>query len=199
MELEDFKSILNEESERNRSTINLNSDKMTTLIEELKKQDAEDRRKTFYFIIMFFVFVIVYTGTRNLHQGGMRTGFSILVFAFILILGYFFWGFQRLKRVNYSAPAIQFLKEAEKRYRFMTIMDWIITIPLIGLLITGGGMIVHYTFIKFFGDSFVPLFIYLGFMVCIVGFGFWASIDRWRKSKGLLLRKIRQLQHEIGE
>lgn len=198
MELEDFKSILNEESGRNRSTINLNSDKMTTLIEELKKQDAEDRRKTFYFIIMFFVFVVVYAGTRNLHQGGMRTGFSILVCAFFLILGYFFWFFQRLKRVNYGAPALQFLKDAERRYRFMNASDWMITIPLIVLLISGGAMIVHYTFIKYFGDSMIPLFIYLGFMACVVGFGFWASVVNWRKSKGSILKKIREMQREIG-
>jgi hypothetical protein len=198
MELDDFRKSGKKETVSQFREAEIKSDKMESTIGELKVKDAEERRKTRMFIILFFVFVAVYSGSLGLHQGGMRTGFSILVLAFVLILGYVFWRFQRLKSVDYAAPATMFLKEAEKRHKFMTTRDWVITIPLLILLITGGSIIVHSTFIRYFSDSLVPLFIYLGLMAGVLAFSFGASIKNWKKSKGAMLEKIRQMQQELG-
>jgi hypothetical protein len=128
----------------------------------------------------------------------MKTGFSLLVVGFITVLGYSFWRYQRIKNVDYTAPSTVFLRDAEQRYRFMTPVDWLITVPMLILFITSGGIVVHSTFIRYFGDSLIPLFIYLGFMVMVVAFGFWASYKDWEKDKGWMLRKIRETQKSFG-
>ncbi|MEI6455207.1 MAG: hypothetical protein WCO93_02870 [bacterium] len=171
---------------------------MDNFIEELKAKDSAEKKKILVFIIIFFVFVAVYSSSLSLHQGGMRTGFSILVLGFFLILGYMFWRFRRLKKVDYSAPTMTFLENAEERYKFMTPIDWVITIPLLILLIVGGSVIVHSTFIRYFPVSYVPLIIYLCIMAGAVTVGFWASQKDWRKGNGKVLERIRQMKKEFG-
>jgi hypothetical protein len=198
MELDDFK-----QKTGNRPMPEINgspSDQsnLNNFIEELKAKDAAQRKKVLVFIIVFFVFIAVYSSSMSLHLGGMRTGFSILVLGFLLILGYMSWRFLRLKNVDYTAPTATFLMEAEKRYKFMTPTDWIITIPLLMILITGGSVIVHSTFLRYFPDSYLPLVIYLCIMAGVVTVAFLAGFSDWKKKNGKVIERIRLMKKEFG-
>jgi hypothetical protein len=198
MELDDFKSTGKKEATPGYRKNHLNSEKMNSFIEELKAKDASERKKALTYITMFFVFVAVYAATMRLHQGLMKTGFALLVMAFVLILGYMFWRYRRIRDVDYSAPAIVFLREAEERYKYMTTTDWLVTIPLILLLVTGGCIVVYATLTRYFGDSIIPVVIYLCIMALAVAIGFWASHKDWKATKGWMLDRIRKMIRESG-
>jgi len=198
MELDDFKNIGNEEIISNTEPTELKPKNMESFIEELKTKDASERKKTLIFIPIFFVFIGVYSASITLYKGGMRTGYALLILGFSLILVYIFWRFRRLKDINYSAPTTIFLRDAERRHMFMTTLDWLITIPLLALLVTGGSFIVYFSFLRYFPGTYVPLLIYLCIMACAIGVGFWASHKDWVKNKGWILTRIRQMKEELG-
>jgi hypothetical protein len=198
MELDDFKNKDKIQSTPEFTGEGTNMQPMETLIEELKALDNKERKKAGIFIIIFSMFVAVYSSTATLHQGGMKTGFSLLVLGFILVLGYIFWRYRRIKNVDYSAPTTVFLSDAEQRCRFMGPLDWVITIPMIILFIIGGSVVVHSTFNRYFGDSIIPLVIYLGIMAAAIAIGFRASYKDWKNDKGWMLKKIREMKREFG-
>jgi phosphoglycerol transferase MdoB-like AlkP superfamily enzyme len=145
------------------------------------------------------MFIVIYSGAQSLQKEEIKSGYGILIVGFSLILFYLFRKLLRNKKIDYSAPTITFLKNAEKRYRFMPFLDVVITIPLLALLITGGGIIVKESFTRYFPGSFLPLVIYLIFMAGVVAFGFWASYRNWLRDKGEILEEIRKMRKEFEE
>ena len=197
MELDDFKKTgeagdMPEEKKENNEKINMDS-----FIDKLKARDQKDRKQVFSFMIIMVMFIIIYSGSQALQKEEIKSGYGILIFGFSLILLYLFRKLIRNKKIDYSAPTITFLQEAEKRYRFLPVADLLITIPLLALLITGGGMIVKSTFMRYFPGSNLPLIIYLVFMAGVIAFGFWASYRNWLRDKGEILQEIRELKKEF--
>jgi len=197
MELDDFKTINQpgkgpyNKDEKNKKN------PMDTFIEELKMVDAKDRKTTRLFIIIMGMFVVIYSGKLVFYHGMLSDGFAILVLGFLLILLYMFFRYRRLKRIDYAVPSIEFLKEATRRYRFMTVIDWIIIIPLLILLITGGAFIVYSSFLKYTGSSPWPLAVYFLIMAAAVCVGFWVGIKNWKRDKSTIREKIRKMQQEL--
>jgi len=199
MELEDFKNIGKNEKTPEMTGGKTTHDNMKTVIEDLKASDAKEQKKIFSFIIIFFVFVTVYFASFNMQKGDMKSGFGILVLGFVLILGFMFWKYLAYKKIDYTAPSIIFLKKASQRYRFMPVSELIISVPLLMILVTGGAIIVYSSFNRYFPGSYIPLIIYFIIMASAVVVGFWASYKNWKRDKGPVLEKIRQMQQEFGE
>jgi len=197
MELDDFKNTAKTQQPPETTGEKPNSPVMDTLIEELKALDAKESRKIRLFIIIFGMFVAIYSSTFALQKGDMKTGFSLIVLGFILVLGYMYWRYHRIKHVDYTLPTKVFLADAEHRYRHMNPADWLISIPLLSLFITGGSIVVHTTFTRYFGNSILPLVIYLIIMVMAVVAGFYAGYKDWKNDKGWMLEKIRSIRKEF--
>jgi hypothetical protein len=199
MELDDFKNILLPDKEPRTDVSTDKENKINIFIEELKVADAKDRKNTRMFIIIMGMFVVIYSSTLVRYNGTMREGFAILVLGFALILSYLFWRYRKIRNIDYSAPAIQFLRKAGQRHRFMRPVDWIVTIPILLLFIAGGGIIIYASFLKYFGPSAWPLAIYSVVMAGAVVVGFWSGIKIWKRDKRGILEKIRKMQEEFGE
>ena len=172
---------------------------MESFIDKLKARDEKDRKQIFTFIIIIVMFIVIYSGSQALQKEEIRPGYAALILGFSLIMFYLLRKLFRHKKIDYSAPTITFLKNAEKRYRFMPFLDVMITIPLLALLITGGGIIVKVSFTRYFPGSFLPLVIYLIFMAGVVAFGFWASYRNWVRDKGQILDEIRKIKREFEQ
>jgi hypothetical protein len=199
MELDDFKNIGKNEKTPVLTGEKKPSDNMNTFIEDLKASDAKEQKKIFSFIIIFFVFVTVYFASFNMQKGDMKSGFGILVLGFVLILGFMFRKYLAYKKIDYTAPSTTFLKKASQRYMFMPPADLIISILLLIILVTGGAIIVYSSFNRYFPGSYIPLIIYFIIMASAVVVGFWSSYKNWKRDKGPVLEKIRQMQQEFGE
>jgi hypothetical protein len=145
------------------------------------------------------MFVVIYSSALARHDGTMRDGYAMLVLGFALTLFYLFWRYRKIRNIDYSAPSVRFLREAGQRHRFMRPVDWIITIPMLLLFITGGGIIVYTSFFKYFGSSPWPLAIYSVVMAAAVMTGFWSGIKIWKRDKRGILEKIRIMREQFGE
>lgn len=198
MELDDFKNIKAGNIPEYKVETTNTSNTMETLISELKSQDEKERKTIRTFIIIFGMFVVIYSSSFALQQGEMKTGFSLIVLGFLLALAYFFWRFRWFSAVDYAAPTTVFLKDAEQRYKYMTTPDWLITVPLIALFVAGGGIVVGASFSRYFDSIVIPVFVYLGIMVLAVSVGFWAGYKNWVRYKGGMLDKIRKMKRDFG-
>jgi hypothetical protein len=199
MELDDFKNTAMPDKEPGSDMGKSKMEGLDSFIEELKAADAKDRKNTRMFIIILGLFVVIYSSSLIRFNGTMRDGFATLVLGFALALSYLLWRYRQMKKIDYSAPSVRFLGEASQRYRFMRPVDWIITVPLLLILIAGGGILVYVSFLKYFGPSPWPLAIYSVFMAAAIYVGFRASIRIWKQDKKGILEKIRKMQQEFAE
>jgi hypothetical protein len=199
MELDDFKNTVLPDKEPYENVNTQKENKMDMFIEELKAADAKDRKNTRMFIIVMGVFVVIYSSTLVRIHETMKDGYAMLVLGFALTLFYLFWRYRKLSAIDYSAPSIQFLREAGQRHRFMRPVDWIVTIPMLILFFAGGCSIIDATFTKYFGPSAWPLGIYSVVMAAAAVIGFWSSMKIWKRDKKGILEKIRKMQAEFGD
>lgn len=198
MELDDFKRAPLPDKGSYENAAGKKPDNLDNFIEELKQADIKDRKKARMFIIVMIMFLVIYTPIMMRYQGMMKDGFAMIVMGFALILVYLFRRYRKIRKIDYSAPTVKFLKETAERLSFMRPADWFISIPLLFLLITGGGLVVYASFLKYFGTSPWPLTIYLIVISAAVAVGFWSGIKIWKKDKGGIVDKIRKMQEEFG-
>lgn len=167
------------------------------LINELKAADKKSRRAMSQFIIVIFVLTGFYFSRLAIYRGPLSIGFELLVIGFTLILVYFISKLMLIRKIDYTAPALTFLKKAEKRYTFIPLSEWFFIIPILAIVGTGGGFVVYYSFLKYFDDVTIPLVIYIAFFIFVIFFGLWASKKNWKKDQGLILERIKKMRQEI--
>lgn len=197
MELDDFKIKGKEFENFEQNDEQSTQGNFNSLIMDLKAADLKARRKTIFFMIIIFSFIAVYSSVLTRQNGPVSIGYEILIGGFFLILIYGFSQFLRVKNIDYTAPAIVFLKKAERRHAFMKLSDWFITVPLIAILGTGGGFIVYYSFSAYHVNYQLLTVIYTILFIMLVIFGFWASRKNWKKEKGEILERIKKMRQEI--
>jgi hypothetical protein len=197
MELDDFKNIGKTTQLSENKGDHANNEPMETLINELKAADEKQRKKIRVFIIVFAMFMAVYSGILAQQKSDMKTGFALIVLGFACVLLYTFWRFLMINKVDYTAPTAIFLKKAEQRYRFMGLIDFIIIPLLITLLTIGGGLVVAGSFRKYLENVTIPIIIYLVVMCAAVAIGFWSERKNWEKEYGAIIKKIRDMRREF--
>ena len=101
-------------------------------------------------------------------------------------------------RVDYAAPAREFLAAAAKRYGFLGTKDVLAILPLL-VMGLGGALTVHHTACRYLSDrgTLLALGGYLVFFVALCVFAFIVSRKDWRRKTGDLLEEIRQRQQEL--
>lgn len=197
MELDDFKMDINRKemnsapSDPNRKT------GLDDLISELKETDLRNRKKIVQFSISIFILMTTYVAAMASKKGPVVTGYEMLTGGFFLILVYFFFKINALRKVDYTAPVVLFLKKAESRYSFINPSEWLVIGPLLAILGTGGGFIVYYSFSKYFEDMTITMLVYCIFFTGVIIFGLLAGKKDWAKENGSVLEKIRKMREEF--
>lgn len=197
MELDDFKMKGKEFENFKQNDEQSTQGNFNSLITDLKAADLKGRRQIIFFIIIIFSLITVYSSVRTRQNGPESIGYEILIGGFILILIYGFSQLLMVKNVDYTAPALVFLKKAEKRHTFMKLSDWFITMPLLAILGTGGGFILYHSFAVYHVNLKLLMVIYTILFIMLVIFGFWASRRNWKKEKGEILDRIKKMRQEI--
>ena len=194
MELDDFKSIgLSMEDGKPKG----NGEQTESLLRDLKAMDAKMKKMTAMLIAMNSALFATYAGIFTMQDGWLRTGYSLLILGFVLIIAWFGYKFIRLKKINYAAPVNKFLEQAIARYTFMRTIDWIVTIPLLAILGTGGLLVVWFRFKHYFDTPYIAALIYLLVFSGAIVVGFWSSLKEWKKTYGPLVTRIKMMQAEL--
>jgi hypothetical protein len=198
MELDDFKPGKKSETPEEKNREGVSSNPLQGLIGEMKEKDNRERQALLYLIVLFGLFVVLYLSGMNLQRGDMREGYSLLAGGFVLSLLFFLFKYLKQKKIDYTAPTLVFLKDAERRYAYWTWQDLVISCPLLVLMGWGGGIIVTCSFEKYYPGSIVPVIIFIVVYLIAVAVGFWAGKKQWEKSKRAIYEKVRRMRQEFG-
>jgi hypothetical protein len=117
--------------------------------------------------------------------------------SFSLLIAYFLTKYLRMRNIDYSVPVARFLQDAEKRYRYWTVTDFMVSVPMLILMCAGGGLIVYGSFQKYFPGSYLPLIIYLIVFGAALSVGSWAGRKQWKNQYGSTYEKIVKLKREF--
>jgi len=196
MELDDFKTGLGPVTGPSEKE---NGNGISSLMDEIKANDEILRKRIMLFLGMNIALFSIYAASFAAKSGGLRMGYSFLVLGFALIVAYFLFRYLRLKNINYTAPVKDFLLAAKRRYAYMTLWDWVVIIPLLAIVGTGGFLVVWFSFSKYFPKPYLAAIIYLILFGSAIGIGFWSSKKQWIRESGDRLRCIREMLREMEE
>lgn len=197
MELDEFKNLSRPGISLNHGLVTGPADSMDALISEIKSKDLERKKAVRIIIISFVVLAVIYITSVSGNKGLMRLGYLMLGGSFSLLIAYFLTKYLRMSKIDYAAPVARFLKDAEMRYRYWTLTDFIVSVPMLIVLCAGGGLIVYGSFQKYFPGSYIPLIIYLIVFGAALLVGSWAGRKQWKKQYGTIYEKIVKLKGEF--
>jgi MFS family permease len=180
------------------------------LIARLKTHDAAERERLRQSRLLFGVAVgfigLVFVGTwfvpsgplygpRLVHQGVLLAAFVYITLALRKKL----W---ELSKVDYTRPVRAFLEEAERRYVFMSVRDYLVA--FVGLLLLGiasAPYVVGLFLSRYVDPRYYPVVIVLYclfyLLVCVMGFYF--TYQNWKRDKAPLLEEIRRRESALQE
>ena len=170
------------------------TDNLEGFIARLRARDQQERRRLLGMaLILFPVGLVFLVSGWSRPSGGELVGLGIILSAAFMCLKGRWFG-----RVNYAAPAREFLAAAAKRYQFWSSINLPAIIPLlvVGL---GGALTIYHTALKYFGNRGVgpALGGFVVFFIALCGFAWVVSRKNWRRDNGALLEEIRQRQREL--
>jgi hypothetical protein len=193
MNLDDFKPLakaVTAPASAPSATENLDS-----FIARMRAQDQQQRRRLLGMALILFPVGLVFmvSGASRL-TGADLIGLGIVLSAAFMCLKGRWFG-----RVDYAAPAREFLAAAVKRYRFLGVKDVPALVPLlvVGL---GGALTIYHTASRLHLSDrgrVLALGGYLVFFVALCVFGLVVSRKDWHRQTTVLLQEIRQRQQQL--
>jgi len=193
MNLDEFKSLsksVTAPAGTPSGNTNLNS-----FITEMRARDQQERRRMMGMALIYFSVGIVFTGAAL----GRRPGSQLIGVGFLLIALYAGLKGRWFGRVNYAAPAREFLAAAARRYQFWRATDLLYAIPLLLIILVGGGLTVWRIAQRYFSEPHVPLVLgaYVVFVAAVSVFGFIQGRKLWQQKSAGFFEEIRRRQQEL--
>ena len=192
MNLDDFKPLMKGVTAPTGSASA--GENLDSFIAQMRARDQKQRRLALGMALILFsvgtVFVVV--GVRSSIGTGL-VGLGIMLSA----------GYIRLKgrgfgRVDYAAPAREFLAAAAKRYGFLGMKDVLALLPLM-VMAVGGALVVYQTASRHLTERGVWLALtgYVVFLIALCVFALVVSRKDWHRENADLLREIREREREL--
>jgi hypothetical protein len=173
----------------------------------LKEQDEKDRRRYRRMKIFFVILAVVYTMLFTLtwifppdHPAG-RSRFVLGLFSLICVV----YGtlsalkLRGISKIDYSLPVGLFLKESERRYRFLNGRDiWFLALLFVIVTVTSGlawmvGLDRYFPSLD--KSTGLVAFVVFWAIVSLVSVVF--GILEWKRNRAPILEDIRMLRREL--
>lgn len=170
------------------------AENLDSFIAQMRARDKQERRRLLAMALILFPVGLVFmvSGASRL-TGAELIGLGIVLSAAFMCLKGRWFG-----RVDYTAPAREFLAAAAKRYRFWGTINLPAIIPLL-VMGLGGALTIYYTASRYLNERgrLLALGGYGVFFVVLCVFAFIVSRKDWRKETAALLDEIRQRQQQL--
>lgn len=196
MELDDFKKLKSRKAQEGADPVK-KEEGISMITESFKAYQAQIKRRKILYVTFNIVLAVIYLAIVSTRTGLEETGFSLLVAGFAAGALYLYLRYKPLTAEIYSLPVTEFLEKAEKQVSYFRLTDYLIVVPLLLLLGTGGG-IVFVTRLMRYTDNFILLLvIWILFFVSLCVFGYFAGRKDWKKEFGPLYMNIRKMKEGI--
>jgi hypothetical protein len=130
-----------------------------------------------------------------IHQTGMNAlGYLMIGAGLIIGAAYLFIRYKSFSPGTYSLPITEFLQRAEKKISYFNLTDYLIIIPILLFLGTGGGLVFVTSLLEYNDNSVLLIIIWIIFFLALSVFGFLAGRKNWEKDYGPLFQKIIEMK-----
>ena len=106
---------------------------------------------------------------------------------------------KKLAAIDYTEPVTLFLRNAAKRYRFMSIPYLVLSVVVTSVLALAASSVIEDVFDRYLGihdDAAGPIAAF-AFATLVYLFGYVVSKKAWMKARGPMLNEIRRMQDEL--
>lgn len=187
MELDDFK--------KGKSRGSASPNRMDEMISLFKSYQAEQRKKSVYWSgFLILLSVIYFSLMRNLAVSS-KAGMLILGVGCILGALYIFLRYRPLQASSFTLSTKDFLALAEDNLKYFKVIDWLIVIPLLLILGTGGGLVFVNSLLHHTDNAMLLIIIWCIFFPSLSVFGFFAGKKNWKRDYGTLLNDLEQMNN----
>jgi len=132
-------------------------------------------------------------------QNGMaQLGYFILGMSLFGAVLYLWVRYRPLSPKSYSLPIKEFVEKAVRKVSYFNTIDYIILIPLLVFLGTGGGMVFTIRLLRYTDNSTLLIIIWVLFFISLCVFGFWAGKKNWQKEYGDIHRRIMEMKNNYS-
>ena len=197
MELDDFKNRNSRHNTIKSETGLINNSLMDVLIDSFKIEIKSQRKKSLIWISVLLMLGIIYLSTSARVSDFTSIGYHLTVIGFVLGGIYLYFRYRTLPDSIYTLPVLEFLDKAEKKIKFINLIDWLIIVPLLLMLGTGGGIIFTTRLLNYTDNITLLLIIWVIFFIALSIFGFVAGKKNWEKEHVVLLREFQKARESL--
>ena len=170
------------------------AENLGSFIAEMRSRDQRSRRLALGMALILFAVgaVFVAVGTSRF------PGVGLIGVGMMLSAGYVCLKGRSFGRVDYGAPAREFLAAAARRYGFLGMKDAPALVPLL-VMGLGGALAVYHAAAQHLNErgALLALGGYLVFMAALCVFALVVSRKDWHREHAGLLREIRRREQEL--
>ncbi len=167
---------------------------LDSFIAQMRACDQKQRR-----LVLGMALIVCGLGTVFVAVGASgQRGMEVIGLGMMLSAAYMALKGRAFGRVDYAAPAQEFLAAAAKRYGFLGMKDVLALVPLL-VMGLGGGLVVHRAAARHLTERGADLAL-VGYVVFLIGlcvFALVVSRKDWQRDTAELLREIRQREQEL--
>jgi len=169
------------------------------LIIRVEAEVRKNRRKAMVWISILVVLALTYISARISGEKVFNTGMLLTASGFIMGAFYLFIRYRPINSSAYSLPITSFLDKAEKWFSFMRLTDWLVQIPIMILLGTGGGMVLVSRLSHYTDNTRLVIIIWIIFFIALLVFSYIVSGKKYSQEHSDLLKQIRGLKDQFKE
>lgn len=198
MELDDFKR-----KKRLTNDVTAGVDKSDTVREDniidlFRSYQKKKKKEATVMVVVNFALAAIYI-TNLLSQTGMATlGYFLLGAGLFGGAIYLYLRYKPFSHETYLLPIKDFLGRAERQISYFNLTDYLIVIPLLLIIGTGGGLVFITSLLKYTANDTLLIIIWVLFYISLCAFGFWAGKRNWQKTYGDLFEKITKMKNSYS-
>ncbi len=177
--------------------------KINSLIMVLKEEDKKIHKSIQRVKLMFAGFSMFYLAILLLtfilppdsDPVNSRISLAFYTIIFITLFLYSLSKLSKLKKISYTEPATEFLKNALERYQLINVNDLKFAIPMLLLLFFMGGFSWLNVYKRYFSsmDDTGAAILYSLFFIGILSIGLYFTKADWKKKKSAVYSEIREM------
>lgn len=195
MELDDFKKRDEQNIEVSTPDNDSINHRIDDMIDLFRSHEKNQRKKVIIRMVFILALATIYFAIMSSQNGIAQLGYFILGISLFVAVLYLWIRYRPLSPKSYSLPQIQFVDIAVRRLSYFNTIDYIILIPLLGFIGTGGGMVFISRLSRYTGTSTLLIIIWVIFFISLCVFGFWAGNKNWQKENGDIHNRIMKMKN----
>jgi len=193
MELDDFKNTgFKDDENRLAEDSGLCITDLYKRVEESFRKQMRTKRYFIIVLLMLSVMYLVLSGRLDDNEG-----LKLIAAGFVAGAIYLFFRYKPLPDNFYFLPLREFVDASAMRLKYFALIDWLIVIPILAILGTGGGLQVVETLSKYTDRIWLVILIWILFYLGLCIFGFFAGRRDWMQEHSGLLRYLERFRESL--